>query len=163
MLSARGFLASIVGGGCVLGEGLDQLLWVILVLPVILLQGDRVRISVHSASGSQSSGRPEVYFAAPARTEVSTISRNCSSTGAGQHLGAVAVDGVALPVHHVVVLEHVLAHLKFCASTCFWALSIARVMIFMSIGSSSGRFMVTMARSMTSPLNSRSRSSSSER
>lgn len=52
---------------------------------------------------------------------------------------------------------------KFCVSTCDWADAIARVTILFSIGTSSGTFAMDITRSTIWALNSRIRSSPSER
>ena len=43
------------------------------------------------------------------------VAQAAVQVGALEHAAAVAVDGVALAVHHVVVLEDVLAHLEVLA------------------------------------------------
>ena len=82
-----------------------------------------------------------------------------------EHPAALAVDDLALPVHHVVVLEDVLADLEVLRLDLAPArTAIARVTILVSIGTSSGILSAWSARGRPSrDLNSRIRSSSSDR
>ena len=72
------------------------------------------------------------------------------------------VDHFALPVHHVVELEHLLADLKVVVSTLRWAFSIARVIWLCSMGWSSAQPSRSMMPAIRCEPNRRIRSSSSE-
>jgi hypothetical protein len=84
--------------------------------------------------------------------------------GTRQHLAALAVDDLALAVEHVVVLEDVLADLEVAAlDLALRAGRSPRVTILASMGTSSGIFAAVRNVSTSPELNSRMRSSVSDR
>ena len=80
-----------------------------------------------------------------------------------EDLAALVVDDQALLVEHLVVLQDVLADLEVLPSTWVCADRIALVTILDSIGTSSGMFSRFMIDSTAAALNSRMRSSPSDR
>ena len=80
-----------------------------------------------------------------------------------EQLAPQRVDALALLVHHVVVLEQVLADREVLASTCFWARSMALVTMPCSIGTPSSMPSCCIRPEMRSDPKIRIRSSCSDR
>jgi hypothetical protein len=80
-----------------------------------------------------------------------------------EHAPALGVDDEALPVEHLVVLQDVLADLEVLRLDLRLAERMALVTIFDSIGTSSGMLNRVRNDSTMAALNSRMRSSPSER
>ena len=112
---AQGFLAGVVGVVGIIDELVDHRVLLGDRLDVVHAQRHRVqRLQV----GDQLLQVPVVAEALGAVAHGfgdhpgHRVAQLLLHIGAIEHLATVAVDGVALAVHHVVVLEHVLAHLE---------------------------------------------------
>ena len=91
------------------------------------------------------------------------MARRRDSTSAPSSFATVAVDRMPLPVHHVVVLQNVLADLEVLRLDWLWALAIEAETRLFSMGTSSGILRACRTHSTMSDLNSRIRSSPSDR
>ena len=115
VLRAERLLSGVIGPGGVLREGVGELLRIVLTEVVVNFEVDREEFAHLSPQSVEVPvvRQPGGVLQDPGPNHtIDSLTQLLVDRVAAEHLAPITIDGVPLTVHHVVVLQDVLAHLE---------------------------------------------------